>query len=121
MSAHAACAPPEPASPTPVQSGRRVALIGNPNTGKTTVFNRLCGANAKTANFPGTTTAARVGRCAVTPARTIEVIDLPGLYGLNARTPEAKMAVDVLQGGDVENRPQAAVVLVDATNLPRNL
>jgi len=121
MSAHAACAPPEPDLPSPARTTRRVALVGNPNTGKTTVFNRLCGANAKTANFPGTTTAARVGRTTTGGDRSIEVVDLPGLYGLAPTTPEARMANDVLSGADLETRPDAVVVLVDATNLPRNL
>jgi ferrous iron transport protein B len=116
----------------------RIALLGNPNTGKTTLFNKLCGANAKTSNFPGTTTALRIGRATLgagTPeARPLEVIDLPGLYGLTSSGPEARMVAEVLQGAaatrgsrpaDAESasrvRPDAVVVLVDATNLARNL
>jgi ferrous iron transport protein B len=77
MSAHAACAPPLPTSPTQTRSSRRIALVGNPNTGKTTVFNRLCGANEKTANFPGTTTAA--AWAASIGDQRVEVVDLPGV------------------------------------------
>ena len=79
------------ASSAPAVAGRniRLALIGNPNTGKTTLFNRLCGARAKTSNFPGTTTAARIGRAIARPAsdRVVqaEVVDLPGLYRLEPR------------------------------------
>jgi len=116
----------------------RIALLGNPNTGKTTLFNKLCGANAKTSNFPGTTTALRIGRATLgagTPdARPLEVIDVPGLYGLTSSGPEARIVADVLKGApttrgsrpaDAESpsrvRPDAVVVLVDATNLARNL
>ena len=63
----------------------RIALVGNPNTGKTTLFNRLCGARAKTSNFPGTTTAARIGRATLANGAApieAEIVDLPGLYRL---------------------------------------
>lgn len=100
-------------------SASSVALLGNPNTGKTTLFNRLCGARAKTSNFPGTTTAMRVGRSHV-GADTIEVIDLPGLYSLQGESPEAAIVRGVLRG-DAESRPGAVIALVDASNLFRNL
>ncbi len=100
-------------------SASSVALLGNPNTGKTTLFNRLCGARAKTSNFPGTTTAMRVGRSQV-GADTIEVIDLPGLYSLQGESPEAAIVRGVLRG-DTESRPGAVIALVDASNLFRNL
>ena len=57
----------------------RVALLGNPNTGKTTLFNRLCGLRARTANYPGSTAEVRIGRCERGPA-PLEVVDLPGVY-----------------------------------------
>ena len=62
--------------------GYRIALVGNPNTGKTTLFNRLSGARAKTSNFPGTTTAARIGRAMLANGAApveAEIVDLPGL------------------------------------------
>lgn len=96
-----------------------VALIGNPNTGKTTLFNKLCGARAKTSNFPGTTTAMRVGRTSIGD-HAIDVIDLPGLYSLDGYTPESVMVRDVLRGDGVP-RPGAVIAIVDAANLFRNL
>lgn len=96
-----------------------VALLGNPNTGKTTLFNRLCGARAKTSNFPGTTTAMRVGRSPVGDG-SLDVIDLPGLYSLQGESPESSIVRDVLRGNASE-RPGGVIALVDAANLVRNL
>jgi len=97
-----------------------VVLLGNPNTGKTTVFNRLCGTRAKTSNFPGTTTSVRSGRAIVGTDVTADVLDLPGLYQLNLDVPEAKIARDVLAGGKGP-APDAVLLVVDACNLTRNL
>ena len=97
----------------------RVALLGNPNTGKTTLFNVLCGARAKVANFPGTTTTVRTGRCPLGD-EPVEVVDLPGVYDLRYGSPEARVARDVLLG-TAGPLPDALVVLVDACNLTRNL
>lgn len=98
----------------------RVALIGNPNTGKTTLFNRLCGVRAKTSNFPGTTTSMRVGSHLRADGRGWEVVDLPGVYGLAFDGPEARIVRHALHGEGVA-APDALVVIVDATNLSRNL
>jgi ferrous iron transport protein B len=106
---------PGPAAPS------RIALIGNPNTGKTTVFNRLCGARAKTSNFPGTTTGLRIGRAASPAGRSLEIYDLPGVYGLRLPTPESRICRDVLEGSGPYRAPDAVVVVVDAGNLARNL
>lgn len=99
----------------------RVALVGNPNAGKTTLFNRLTGLRAKTANFPGTTVEHRRGRLRC-GSRIIEVFDLPGLYSLDAVTPDELIARQVIVG---EFRgapsPDLLVVVVDATNIERNL
>jgi ferrous iron transport protein B len=70
----------------------RMALLGNPNTGKTTVFNLLCGSRAKTANFPGTTTSVRSGHCDVGGQR-MDVIDLPGVYDLRYQAPRRASCV----------------------------
>ncbi len=110
-----------PAVAAPELARLRVVLIGNPNTGKTTIFNRVCGARAKTSNFPGTTTSSRFGRSELANGRNVEVIDIPGIYQLHLDSPESCIARDVLQSGGPIGKPDAAVVLVDACNLTRNL
>ena len=109
------------AASSTVRDVARVALIGNPNTGKTTLFNRLCGARAKTSNFPGTTTASRVGRAALPGDWIAEIIDLPGLYELGLDVPETRIARDVLSGAGLYRQPDAVLVVIDACNLTRNL
>ena len=109
------------AASSTVRDAARVALIGNPNTGKTTLFNRLCGARAKTSNFPGTTTASRVGRAALPGDWIAEIIDLPGLYELGLDVPETRIARDVLSGAGLYRQPDAVLVVIDACNLTRNL
>jgi ferrous iron transport protein B len=99
----------------------RIVLIGNPNTGKTTIFNRLCGTRAKTSNFPGTTTATRTGRAELAADRAIEVLDIPGVYELHLDTAESAIAREVLGGDSRVGPADAVVVLVDACNLTRNL
>ncbi|MEO8198067.1 MAG: ferrous iron transporter B [Thermoanaerobaculia bacterium] len=116
---------------TPIRAGasrhappRRLLLLGNPNTGKTTLFNRLCGMRAKTANFPGTTTDLRVGRLQLPQAsgasEAFDVVDLPGLYSLKLDLPESTVAVQALTGS-AGAKPAAAIVVADATNLSRHL
>ncbi len=97
----------------------RIALVGNPNTGKTTLFNALCGSRAKTANFPGTTTSLRSGHCEV-EGRRLDVIDLPGIYDLRHHAPETRIVRSVL-AGERGAPPELVVVVVDACNLTRNL
>ena len=97
----------------------RVALLGNPNTGKTSLFNRLCGVLSKTSNFPGTTTRARVGRCQAGDL-AFEVIDLPGVYRLSLGLPESRVCRAALLG-EGSRAPDLVVVVLDATNLSRNL
>ena len=101
----------------------RLLLFGNPNTGKTTLFNRLCGLRAKTANFPGTTADLRLGRMTLgegEAARAAVVVDLPGLYSLHLDLPESRVAVRALEGAD-GTRADVAVVVADANNLSRHL
>lgn len=115
-----ACCEPAPPHHLPHHSFT-VALIGNPNAGKTTLFNALTGLRAKTANFPGTTVERRVGRAHVSD-RQIVIVDLPGLYSLEGKSPDEKLASDALHGRLAEHpAPNAALVVVDATNLERNL
>ncbi len=98
-----------------------VALIGNPNAGKTSLFNRLTGLRARTANFAGTTVEHRRA-ATLLGQRRIELIDLPGLYSLDAATPEERVAHSTLIGEATGQTPPDVVVLVvDATNLERNL
>lgn len=115
--------PARAAAPRPAPL-RRLLLLGNPNTGKTTLFNRLCGMRAKTANFPGTTTDLRVGRLQlpIAAGRTeaFDVVDLPGLYSLKLDLPESTVAVQALAGSSGP-LPAAAIVVADATNLSRHL
>jgi ferrous iron transport protein B len=101
---------------------RTVALAGNPNSGKTTIFNALTGLRQKTGNYAGVTVEKRVGRCDLPDGSSIDVIDLPGTYSLIPRSPDEHVAVDVLIGRQPDTpRPDAAIVVVDASNLQRNL
>jgi ferrous iron transport protein B len=98
-----------------------VALVGNPNTGKTTLFNALAGMRQRTGNYPGVTVETKKGRCHHDGA-TLELIDLPGTYSLAARSPDEMVAVDVILGRQPgEPRPDVVVAIVDASNLERNL
>lgn len=99
----------------------RIALLGNPNTGKSTLFNRLCGLRSKTANFPGSTVQHHVGKCTTNSGREIELIDLPGIYSLMLELPESRLCMDCLDGRVGDRRPDAALVVLDANNLQRNL
>ncbi|MCW5765228.1 MAG: 50S ribosome-binding GTPase, partial [Phycisphaeraceae bacterium] len=119
----AASAAGEPAGARPGPA--HVALLGNPNTGKTTLFNRLTGLRHKTSNFPGTTLEARVGRW-VCGGRPVDLTDLPGIYSLELDQMEAGVCREVLAGraapqGLALAEPDAVLVVADATNLARNL
>ena len=107
------------ARPAASRVGTRIALLGNPNTGKTTLFNALCSARAKTSNFPGTTTEMRIGHCALGSLR-VEVLDLPGVYDLRYPSPETRITHWVFTGPRTQ-LPNVVVVIVDACNLTRNL
>ena len=99
----------------------RVALVGNPNCGKTTLFNRLTGLRAKTSNFPGTTLERRSAKLKA-GEHEVELIDLPGLYSAEFGQSEELLAADALHGRlDGIERPDAVVVIVDATCLSRHL
>ena len=98
-----------------------IALVGNPNAGKTTLFNALTGLRAKTANFPGTTIERRVGHTRLADQR-VRLLDLPGLYSLASITPEERLAREVLLGQrSRQPQPQGIILLLDATTLERNL
>src|ERR1051326_480690 len=119
-SAPASSAPKEPGRAAAPATPKWVALVGNPNTGKTTVFNALTGYRAKVANYPGVTVDKKVGPLRALPG--VSVLDLPGTYSLAARSPDEMVAVDVLLGRREDTpRPDAVGVVADASNLERNL
>ncbi len=93
-----------------------IALAGNPNAGKTTIFNSLTGLRQHTGNWPGKTVEKKVGVIEFGKMR-INIVDLPGTYSLTAYSPEEIIARDFI----LENRPDAVINVVDATNLERNL
>lgn len=95
----------------------RLALVGNPNCGKTSLFNRLTGARAKVANYPGVTVERRSGMVAATQS-PVELLDLPGTYSLFVTSPDEQVARDVILGKLTgERRPDLMVAVVDACNL----
>lgn len=98
----------------------RIALAGNPNTGKTSLFNRLTGANARVGNYPGITVEREIGFVRL-PSADVEVLDVPGAYSLAARSAEEQVAVRAIFGLDGEARPNLVVAVADATQLVRNL
>lgn len=100
---------------------KTVALLGNPNTGKSSLFNGLCGMSARVGNYPGITVEKKVG-VLLNSSQDIDIVDLPGTYSLAARSADEAVTIDVLCGLQPnEPKPDAVVVIVDATNLERNL
>lgn len=99
----------------------RVALIGNPNTGKSTVFNDLTGLNQKVGNFPGVTIDKKTGHCTLSDTLIAEIIDLPGIYSLYPKAKDEKIAFEVLADKGNPLYPDVVIVVVDASNLKRNL
>jgi ferrous iron transport protein B len=105
-----------------VPSGPLVALVGNPNCGKTALFNLLTGSHQKVANYAGVTVERKEGRLAIAAGKSVRVLDLPGAYSLNPRSPDERVTCDVLYGrAPGEKLPDLVVCVVDATNLRRNL
>src|SRR5687768_683548 len=100
-----------------------VALAGNPNSGKTTIFNALTGLRQKVANYPGVTVEKKTGRFELPGGGAwVSVIDLPGTYSLISRSPDELVAMEVLRGLRADTpAPDVVVVVVDASNLQRNL
>jgi ferrous iron transport protein B len=104
------------------EPGLTVALVGNPNTGKSTLFNALTGLRQRVGNYPGVTVARKSGTCNLGDGRKVELVDLPGLYSLAAASPDEQVVIDALSGNIVgDRRPDAVVLVVDSTNLLRNL
>lgn len=103
----------------------KVALVGNPNSGKSTLFNALTGLNQKTANFPGVTVEKRTGKCTLKNATGdpvhFDITDLPGTYSLYPKTPDERISFEVLCDPGNDDHPDMVIVIAEGTNLKRNL
>src|SRR6201998_107836 len=121
----ACCAPPKFSPPPPPKvSGalRTVVLIGPPNSGKSTLFNRLTGLRQKVANYPGVTVEQRMGVMAGVGREDLTLIDLPGIYSLTPYSEDARVSVDVLRGKMAGTpKPDAILLVLDSLHLPRQL
>ena len=113
---------PLPAAPKAAASVRHVAIAGNPNCGKSTIFNALTGLRQKVGNYPGVTVERKEGRFYGSHGEPMNLLDLPGSYSLQVRAPDEAVSRDVLLGREPGTpQPDAVVVVVDASNLERNL
>lgn len=98
------------------------ALVGNPNCGKTTLFNALTGLKQKVGNYPGVTVERKEGECFLTHGEKVRIIDLPGAYSLNARSPDEAVLRDILLGRRKDTpKPDRVIIVLDASNLERHL
>ncbi|HEY4930904.1 MAG TPA: ferrous iron transport protein B [Terriglobales bacterium] len=111
-----------PQDEVPDTSYRTVAVVGPPNSGKTTLFNRLTGLRQKVGNFPGVTVEHHTGYIRDSEGEEVALIDLPGIYSLTAKSEDEKVAIDVLQGNmPGMSRPDAVIVVLNSTNLHSHL
>jgi ferrous iron transport protein B len=118
------CAPPPFVAPAHIGNGslRTVVLIGPPNSGKSTLFNRLTGLRQKVANYPGVTVEQRMGLMAGVGREDLTLIDLPGVYSLTPYSEDARVAVDVLRGRMPGTpKPDAVLLVLDSLHLTRQL
>lgn len=99
---------------------KKIALVGNPNTGKTSLFNRLTGLNQHVGNFPGVTVDKKVGKLTVENTQ-LELVDLPGTYSIYPHSIDEKVVYDILSNPNHPDYPSAVFVVLDASNLERNL
>jgi ferrous iron transport protein B len=110
------------AFPGSLTAPKAVAVIGPPNSGKTTLFNRLTGLHQKVANFPGVTVEQKTGIATLPDGRTVQLIDLPGVYSLSPRSEDEQVAHDVLNGLRADApKPEAVLLVLDSTNMGRHL
>ena len=111
-----------PLTTNPRKKVRIVALVGPPNSGKSTLFNRLTSLRQKVSNFPGVTVERRIGRAKVEGDREVHVVDLPGIYSLTPQSEDERVTTDVLKGeASGIPRPDAILLVLDSTNLGRHL
>jgi ferrous iron transport protein B len=99
----------------------RLALVGAPNSGKTTLFNGLTGGLAKTANYAGTTVETRTGRFETPAGNIVDLVDLPGIYGLEVRSTDERVAVEAIRGQRGDPPPHALILVADAAHLRTHL
>ncbi|MBB6609969.1 ferrous iron transport protein B [Pontibacter sp. Tf4] len=117
-------AQPEKIQTPPVAASHavaRVALVGNPNSGKTSLFNQLTGLNQKVGNFPGVTVDKKTGTCHLSATHKVQIIDLPGTYSLYPKSLDERVIIDLLYDHTSKHYPDLVVVTADASNLKRNL
>ena len=98
-----------------------IALLGNPNTGKTSIFNALTGLTQKVGNYPGITVEKKEGTCRLNRNTKGNIIDLPGTYSLNASSIDESVVIELLLNKNSEDFPDVCVVVTDVENLKRNL
>ena len=99
----------------------KVALIGNPNTGKTSLFNQLTGLNQQVGNYPGITVERKVGTCTLPQKTKAIILDLPGTYSLNANSIDENLVIELLLNKNDKDYPDVAIVVTEVENLKRNL
>ena len=104
-----------------MQRPYKIALVGNPNSGKSSLFNALTGLNQKVGNFPGVTVDKKTGICRISETLTSQIIDLPGTYSLYPKSADEQVTYEVLLNSNNADKPDLIVVIADAANLKRNL
>ncbi len=109
-------------APASITTTPMVALVGNPNAGKSALFNALTGARQKVGNYPGVTVERHAGRLTLSDGRPLELVDLPGTYSLTPSSPDERVTRDVVMGRQAGERvPAALIIVVDASNLDNHL